>query len=362
MIFYVLPNDSRFTMEEFFSFEEQTFVDRFRVIDFGQLPTMRRFERGTYVIAGIDQAEPAMRELIADLCDQLDAAGGNRILNWPRRTLGRFDLLRRLHAAGRSDVGVARANENLERLRYPVFVRSEREHEGNMSPLLANAGEARQAVGAALLRGHLLRDLMVVEFCSTADARGVFRKYAAYNVGGRILGRSLNAGRQWMLKLETSDLTRELVMEDQRYVIDNPHAEELAEIFAFANIDYGQMDYSIKDGRVQPWEINVSPTIGRGVKPGGALGPAELQPIRSETREYFFDRFRAAWMELDSMPPGLPSIDVAFDRAVAETALRGRSRESRARRVASRILHPVKPLLRPVASKLMAQLAALRHS
>ena len=64
-------------MDEFFSYEEPAFVNRFRVIDFEQLPAMRRFERGTYVIAGIDQAAPAMKELIASLCDQLDAAGGS---------------------------------------------------------------------------------------------------------------------------------------------------------------------------------------------------------------------------------------------------------------------------------------------
>ena len=360
MIYYVLPAASRFTMDEFFSFEQAAFVSRFRVIDFEQLPGMRRFEPGTYVIAGIDQAEPPMKELIASLCDQLDAAGGSRVLNWPARTLGRFELLRRLHAAGRSDVRVARGNEDLEGLRYPVFVRSEREHIGNVSPLLQTPDQARDAVGAALVQGYSLRDLMVVEFCSTADDHGVYRKYAAYNVGGRVLGRSLNAGSQWMLKLETSDFTRELVMEDQRYVMDNPHREQLAEIFAFANIDFGQMDYSMRDGRIQPWEINVCPTIGRGVKPGGGLGPAELQPTRDETREFFFDRFRQAWVDLDSTPPGLPSIDVVFDRRVAEAASRGRPGESRARRLARTLLQPVKPLLRPVASKLLAQFAARR--
>src|SRR5262249_29111621 len=138
------------------------------------------------------------------------------------------------------------------------------------------------------------------------------------------------------------------------------HREQLAEIFAFANIDFGQIDYSMKDGRIQPWEINVSPTIGRGVKPGGGLGPAELQPIRNETRELFFDRFREAWVELDSTPTGLPSIDVAFDPAVVEAASRVRRGESRARRIARAVLQPVKPLLRPVASKLLAQLVARR--
>jgi len=362
VIYYVLPKHSRFTMDEFFSFEESSFVNRFQVIDFEQLPAMRRFDRGIYVIAGIDQAEPAMKELISSLCDQLDAAGGSRILNWPRRTLGRFDLLKQLHAAGKSDVRVARVNEGTDALRYPVFVRSEREHEGNLSPLLESPAEIRDAVGDLLLRGHAPRDLMVVEFCSTADAHGVFRKYAAYNVGGRILGRSLNAGREWMLKLESSELTRELVMEDQRYVMDNPHADQLAEFFAFANIDFGQMDYSVRsDGGIQPWEINVSPTIGRGVKPGGGLGPRELWPIRTETREFFFDRFRDAWIDLDSVPGGLPAVEVTFDPAVAEAASRGRPPEGLARRVARGLLNPVKPILRPMASKLLGHLAAHRR-
>lgn len=361
MIYYLLPADSHFTMDEFFSYEASEFVNRFRVIDFEQLPSMRRFERGTYVIAGIDQAEPAMKELIASLCDQLDAAGGSHILNWPKRTLGRFDLLRRLHAAGKSDVRVARGNEDLERLRYPAFVRSERGHFGNLSPLLDTPAQARDALGAALLQGYSLQDLMVVEFCSTADARGVFRKYAAYTVGGRILGRSLNAGREWMLKLDTSDFTRDLVMEDQRYVMENPHREELAGLFAFAHIDFGQIDYSMKDGRIQTWEINVNPTIGRGVKPGGEMASHELAPIRSETREFFFDRFREAWVDLDCTPSGMSAVDVEFDADLAEAAARPRPGESSARRIARTLLRPVRPLVDPIASKLLAQLATRRQ-
>ena len=361
MIYYLLPAHSRFTTDEFFSFEDAAFVNRFQVIDFEQLPALRRFERGTYVIAGIDQAEPAMKELITSLCDQLDAGGGSRILNWPKNTLGRFDLLRRLHTAGWSDVRVARGDEDLDRLRYPVFVRSERGHGGNLSPLLETPGAVRDALGRALLEGHSFDDLMVVEFCSTADACGVFRKYAAYNVGGCILGRSLNAGREWMLKLETSDLTHELVMEDQQYVMNNPHREQLAALFQFANIDFGQIDYSMKDGRIQTWEINVNPTIGRGVKPGGGVGPMELWPIRTETREFFFERFRKAWIDLDCIPAGSRPVDVVFDAAVARAATRRRPSEGAARRIARTLLRPMKPLLKPVVSRLVGQLATRRR-
>jgi hypothetical protein len=360
VIYYVLPAHSHYTMDEFFSYEEPSFVNRFRVIDFEQLPSMRRFERGTYVIAGIEQAGPAMTQLISTLCDQLGAAGGSRILNRPTRTLGRFEFLKQLYAAGRSDVQVARGDGDLEALRYPVFMRSERGHDGNISALLQTPADVRSALGAALLEGHSLEDLMVIEFCSTADAQGIYRKYAAYSVGGRILGRSLNAGRQWMLKLETSDFTRELVVEDQRYVVDNPYAEQLADLFAFANIDFGQIDFSIKDGKIQPWEINLNPTIGRGVKPGGGFGPRELWPIRSETRELFFDRFRAAWIELDAIPSGAPAVDVTFDRFLVDAAAKERRGESAARRLAKKLLRPVKPLLKPVASRLIGQFATRR--
>lgn len=358
MIYYVLPAASHHTMDEFFSHEGPAFVDRFRVIDFEQLPKMHRFERGTYVIAGIERATPAMKELITSLCNQLDSAGGNRILNWPGRTMGRFELLKRLYAAGKSEVRVARGNDNLDDLRYPVFIRSERGHDGNLSGLLDNPSAVRTALGSLLLEGHSRDELMLVEFCSTADAHGVYRKYAAYSVGGRILGRSLNAGRQWMLKLETSDFTRELVMEDQRYVMENPYTEQVAELFAFANIDFGQIDFSIKDGRVQPWEINLNPTIGRGVKPGGGFGPRELWPIRSETREFFFDRFRAAWIDLDSVPTTGRAVDVAFDPAVVEAAGQSRPRETLARRIARKLLRPVKPILKPLASKVLGHVAS----
>jgi hypothetical protein len=108
-----------------------------------------------------------------------------------------------------------------------------------------------------------------------------------------------------MLKFSGAEYTRPLVLEEQVYVMDNPHRAQLAEIFALAKVEYGRIDYSMKEGRVQSWEINLNATIGRG--PGAGIGPRELWPIRDETREYFFDRFREAWAEVDrEMGSGSP--------------------------------------------------------
>src|SRR6185503_4318919 len=128
---------------------------------------------------------------------------------------------------------------------------------------------------------------------------GYYRKYASYRVGERILARSLNAGAHWMLKLENSEFTRALALEEQEYVMGNPHQAELLERFELAGVGYGQMDYAFQDGRLQTWEINLHPPIGRGAGPGGGVGPREIHPIRNATREFFFDRFREAWAAVD---------------------------------------------------------------
>ena len=73
---------------------------------------------------------------------------------------------------GYNSFRAVRAGGDLDGLRYPVFLRNERSHDGAVSPLLTSAREVDEAIGRALVSGRRLRDLLVVEFCDTADARG----------------------------------------------------------------------------------------------------------------------------------------------------------------------------------------------
>jgi hypothetical protein len=84
--------------------------------------------------------------------------------------------------------------------------------------------------------------------------------------------------------------------------------------------------------------------------------------MRSETREFFFDKFRQAWLDLDSAPAATPSVEVAFDPALAEAATRDHVGEGRASQIARRLLRPVTPLLMPVASRLLARFAIRRQA
>lgn len=347
MIHFLVPAAGAFSVDEYLTKENQAFRDRFRVIRYEDLASQPGFRRGAYALAGLDQLSASAGRSVVSLCEQLRAAGGVRFLNSPTGTLRRVALINTLHRLGRSDFRIVRAGDDLRDLRYPVYLRQERFHGGNISPLLNSPAEVERALGHAVLAGYPWHDILVVEFCPTANADGVYRKYAAFRVGPTVLARSCYVGRQWMLKFDGSEFTRSTVSEESGYVRNNPHADQLMEIFDIAGVEYGQIDYSIKGGRIQPWEINLNPTIGRLPGPSGGVGPKELWPIRDATREYFFERFREAWVAID--PPGTDDSPVPAI-AVPPIAVRPpRLAPSRTATLIRSALRPVKRMLLPLS-------------
>jgi hypothetical protein len=200
---------------------------------------------------------------------------------------------------------------------------------------------------------------MVVEFCATADEEGFYRKYAAFVVGNRVVARSLNYGREWMLKFGRNEYSRPMVLEERDYVLSNPHEAQLAEIFRVGGVEYGRVDYSMKAGRVQTWEINLNPTIGRGARPQRAKVPAELDSIRQETKDCFYSRFQEAWEAADLAPDGQPAIPVTLDPPTIRAALSRETRRGRLLATLRTVLRPVKPLIEPRAAPALRFLSKL---
>src|SRR5262249_14439772 len=147
------------------------------------------------------------------------------------------------------------------------------------------------------------------------DSAGYYRKYSAFVVGDRILPRSLEIGRNWMLKHSRSEFTLPIMEEERAYMVGNPHGAELARIFAATRIEYGRIDYAIADGRLQPWEINLHPTIGGGPGPSKGLVPQELLPYREETKSVFYRGFAEAWAAVDLPSGGAPVTLSASERS-----------------------------------------------
>jgi hypothetical protein len=199
---------------------------------------------GTYIFSDLDRLSALERAQLAATHERLlQSAGARRVLNDPRRSLLRYELLRTLYQTGVNAFDAYRPGETPAR--FPVFLRPE-------------AGFIEIAPPLLDALAHVPDGQLAVEFRDTAGADGVYRKYGAYVVGERIVPRHLFFSRDWLVK--GPDLRAPGHLEEERaYVRENPHAAQLLEICRTACIAWGRVDYALRGGRVQVWEINTNP-------------------------------------------------------------------------------------------------------
>ncbi len=293
MIYYLVTRNHRFTMEIYLQSWGRALTPQIRIVCYEQLPCRRRWPAGTYIFSDLERLSPDQRRAAALWWEQLSAASGTRLLNNPSQVLRRYELLAALAESGRNRFHVWRARDAGRVDRFPVFLRHERDHKGSLSSLLRNQAELSAAMARVQAQGTLLDELLVVEFCDTVDADGVYRKYSAFIVGGRIVPRHLIFSRGWMLKMP--DLIDERKLAEERAYLDvNPHESWLREIFTLARIDYGRIDYSLLDGRPQAWEINTNPTV--------MLRPHQYDPQHLPQQEGFARDIHAAFDAIDAEP------------------------------------------------------------
>jgi hypothetical protein len=107
---------------------------------------------------------------------------------------------------------------------------------------------------------------------------GLFRKYSVMNVAGTLVPRHVLFSDKWATK-KPDIVNEQTVAEEVDFVKNFPHAEQVRNIFALAGLDYGRMDYCVKQGRIQVWEINTNPRI---VPPRNEVNAARL-PTQSES-------------------------------------------------------------------------------
>ncbi|MEJ0090372.1 MAG: hypothetical protein WDM80_11595 [Limisphaerales bacterium] len=185
------------------------------------------------------------------------------VLNNPDHYIGRLRLLEVLHEQGINDFRAFRANMTPDDLRFPVFVRSEIDHNGPATPLLHSRDELKRVLASdAFQDPQLQKHLMVTEFCDCMEAGGTFRKYSVMNINGTLIPRHLFSSRDWVLKLQSAEFVdTDSVAKEEDFLRNFPHATQILEIFRLAGVDYGRIDYGVRNGRIQVWEINTNPTI-----------------------------------------------------------------------------------------------------
>ena len=312
MIHFVVNRDGAFLMRDFVELHAPTLAPHIGIVHYEDLPARTTLASGTYIFAALDQLTPGGMALVRELVSQLrNPASGCRVLNDPDKVKLRFELLSTLHRAGLNRHAVARVSDRAPNVRFPVFVREESQHHGSITPLLRNHRELQRAIGRALLRGYRLSELLIVEYCETGDTRGRYHRYSAFVVGSQVIGRELMVGDTWLLKSHGNAPTLAEVAAENAYVIGNEHAAQLAPIFAIAGIEYGRIDYSVVDGRIETWEINTNPTIRRGRQLDPLPIPDEINRLRDPMRAHFTKAFADALLAHDIESP-MREIDVRY--------------------------------------------------
>jgi hypothetical protein len=272
-----------------------------RILSYETLPTI--LPRGTYIFSDLERLSADQAVLAGEVWRQLAASGpAIRLLNHPLSAARRMTLLERMYAAGRNRFRAYRATDGALTPAFPVFVRTEHEHEGSFSGLLRDHSELDQAIVRLLLSGAEADDILIVEFCDTSRD-GLYRKYSAFRVGDRIVPRHLIFSRKWLLKIP--DLLDESMLEEERAYLDsNPHEQELKEIFDAAEIQYGRIDYGLLDGNIQVWEINTNPVV--------MLPRDQYKRQHLPTQEVFAARIRDAFTAIDAGGMGQPMVPITL--------------------------------------------------
>jgi hypothetical protein len=295
VIHFVVKASERRAIDGFLGDWGRELASEVRVVCYEDLPAIRRVALGTWVFCDHEQPTPEERGAVARIWRKLERTGDrSRLLNDPRRVMRRYELLRNLYERGINDFDVQRLDEARAPRSHPVFVRGENDHHGPRTGLLHDPAALAEAVARLEARGLARQDLLVMGFGAERDARGFYRKYAAFNVGGRIVPAHVLFGTYWMVK-RRAPVDEECAAEEWRYIETNPHASLLREIFALAGIDWGRIDYGMVAGRVQVFEINTNPEI---VRPGVPDDPHGLRRKRHVSRE-LVDAIRA----LDAAAP-----------------------------------------------------------
>jgi hypothetical protein len=299
MIGFLLNRRHTFTVDKFLNHWGRELRDRVELITFQELRRRRSLRAGLYIFAGAESVSPKRRAELEAIAGAIESSGPHsRVLNHPAKVLRRYGLLKELHRRGINDFAVHRPGDGDIR-RFPVFIRRENDHAGSRTPLIHSRDElqAQMARLERSCRDIPAEDWMVCDYVHTAGADGVFRKYAAFRIGDRIVPRHVLFSQNWVTKFP--DLAADGYLEEERRFLDGfPHEEAVRAIFEVARVEYGRIDYALHNGRIQVWEVNTVPMI--------MLAPDELHPSRLGMMERVAGRITRALTALDTPGGGAP--------------------------------------------------------
>jgi len=270
MIYYLVTRAHPYTIELFIGKFAPELRRLVKVLFYEELETLRELREGTYIFSDIERLGRREAENAAKVWNALKGApSAFRVLNHPTTSMKRYELLKSIQKVRkvRSDAiyayDVYRLTEGRAPTRFPVFVREENEHTGTRAEIRPSYSiqELEAEIERLTSEGRWRDNLIVVELVDTSDEQKIFRKYSAFIAHGRLFPEHVLFSGKWLVKVPVV-ITRDTHAEQERYLQLNPHERELGEVCALARIEYGRIDYAVKDGKLCIWEINTNPSLG----------------------------------------------------------------------------------------------------
>jgi len=249
----------------------------------------------------VDAAALAQRAVLA-------VAPGTRVLNRPERVMQRTAMLRHLHMQGLNPVIATRIDTGEVPSRFPVFLREEAGYAGPETELLQDEADYTKALETLVKSGRSLTGRVSLSFEAERDKDGFYRKYGAFIIGDHVIPQHILRSVDWNVKSGNKETDAAFIAEELQYVQNNPHSDALRTMSHLCGIEFGRIDYGIKDGQIVIFEINTNPTFPRFI--GG-------NPDREARRRVIADRIGAAFAEIDDPRP---LTWVAFDDSASENS------------------------------------------
>lgn len=215
--------------------------------------------RATYFFTDHERLNHAELALAGKIFTQLVAAGV-MVFNNPAKLRCRHALLEHLHAQGINDFRVYPADLAPKPDRFPVFLKHENDHEQSFPDLIHTQSELDSCLQKVEGSGIPLTHFLVIEFSAKPIRDDIYEKHCAFRVGEYYITHESSVERNWCVKRGERSLMSEAEKEEKiANFKNNIFADLVKPAFEVGRIDYGRIDFGIKDDQICVYEINTNP-------------------------------------------------------------------------------------------------------
>ena len=238
MLYFVSTRRYRNLFDMFLAGHARPLIRRIRPLPYEELFALKRYPAGSYLFVDHERLSSEDLGRAGRVWHALEASGRcPLLLNHPNRVRRRYELLRTLYNEGINDFNVYRVVERRSPERFPVFLRGENDHDGALTPLLETQTELDRAVQQQLGAGRARDSLLITEFCGEPGSLGLYEKYSAFCVRGRVIPSQILYAPGWCVKVDEV-VNEDTVARELEYQKMNPHADDVRRAFQLAEIDY----------------------------------------------------------------------------------------------------------------------------